>query len=334
MENKINNNTSNLLKYKYKRQIRCLLAIFVMVVGILLVSPHTNAQTPIPYRPDDTIQIENKGEIKKDTFSFCYHFEKGDTLIYSVMSRDSIVIDYGKPLLRIRVERIMLTCDSVTPEGRYCLTQKLVEYKSKENHDQEKNITRTTTPWLNVPVYIEMDTMGRRLLGFIKLKEKFAALTPGGAFQPFLLMPLADDTTSNLQQTEQSWIYSTKLATVPENGFPYPTMRWTTLYRMKGIVDTLDCVNMLGITFSMTSAGTIAIRDEDEDVDVTTHSVNNAVGEYFFDTTYRVPKIYTHTMEQKLTITDSENKGGEIYGNHYIYTIFTLESINRKLKKN
>jgi len=272
--------------------------------------------------PSDTVE---KTKIIRDTFSFKYHFQKGDTLIYSVFSRDSIIINYGAPLLRLRHEKIMLTCDSITPEGDFCLTQKLISFRSSESFLNEKNIQRNTTPWLNVPVFLELDSMGRRKKSYHP-DTLNGALTPGGAFQPFLLLPLLDSNDNvNRKLTNESWMF-TRTDDIHENGLPIPLLRYSLLYRMIGFVDTLEYKSLLKMTFIKTSQGSIVVKSDD--LDVATASINNAGGEIFWDTTNWVPILYFQTVEQRLTIYDEE--GQTVPGFHYIYSTFVLDDFIRK----
>jgi hypothetical protein len=265
-----------------------------------------------------------------DTFHFRYDFCIGDTLIYVVQSKDSIIINYGTPLLKIRFEKIMLTCDSITPEGHFVIKQQLIEFKARESYMEEKNIDRSTTTWLNVPVYIEIDSMGYRYKQYNK-DSLTLAISPGGTFQPFILLPLncKDSLTgkyNNKKYTNESWIINDSNYVV-ENGMPMPVYRYVLYYRMMGMVDTLDLGKLLKITFSMTSQSSHKVNTSD--VKMLTTSINNAGGEVFWDTINWVPKYYIHTIEQRLTIEDKIDNNKQP-GFHYIYSTFLLDKFIRK----
>lgn len=273
----------------------------------------------------DTSVPAKKQPAKRDTFSFRYRFQKGDTLIYNIFSHDSISINYSEPLMRLRQEKIMITCDSVTPQGDFCLTQRLIYFKSKESYLEEKNITRNTTAWFNVPVYLEIDSLGRRKKVYNPDTLR-AAIAPGGAFQPFLFLPLAnDDCDTNTKLTKESWMVS-GLTDIPENGMPVPLLRYNLLYRMIGYMDTLDFKSLLKMDFIVTSQGSIAVISDD--VKVKTSSVNNAGGSIFWDTANWVPKMYVHTVEQKLTIYYSADKTEP--GMHFIHSTYILDKFIRR----
>lgn len=289
---------------------------FALNVNNSSIATENNETTEIP---------EIKTEIVRDTFNFRYKFKEGDTLIYSVMSRDSITIDYGDPLYRIRFEKIMITCDSVKKNGNFCLTQKLISFNAKESYLEEKNIDRKNTEWLNVPVYIEIDSLGRRIS--VRNPDSLNGIVaPGGPFQPYLFMSL--DSTSkgiNKKLTNESWLVSST-DTLVENGMPIPTLNQTTLFRMIGLVDTLDLQNVLKMTFIVTSQGLVEVLTDN--LKVKTFAKIASGGEIFWDIENWVPKLYTHTMSQRLTIYYP--RGVEIPGSHNLYTTYVLDKLSRK----
>jgi hypothetical protein len=265
---------------------------------------------------------------KIDTFSFKYNFCLNDTLIYVVMSQDSITIDYAQPLLKIRYEKIMLTCDSITKDGRFVIKQELIGFKSKESYLKDKNVDRNTTPWLNTPVYIEIDTMGIRYSQYNK-DSLILAMPPGSAFQPFILLQLNYKDSINTKLTNQSWMVVDS-GYIYENGNPPPVFRYILYYRLIGMTDTLDLGKLLKMTFSMTSQS--AHKVNASDIQMLTTSINNAGGEIFWDTINWIPRYYTHTIEQRLTIKElAENK--ERPGFHYIYSTFILDKFIRNGRK-
>ena len=263
-----------------------------------------------------------------DTLSFKYNFCINDTLIYVVMSKDSITIDYDQPLLRIRYEKIMLTCDSITKDGNFIIKQQLIDFKSRESYLTEKNVERNTTPWLNIPVYIEIDTMGIRYRQQNK-DSLLLAMCPGSAFQPFILLQLNYKDSVNTKYTGQSWMVVDS-GYIYENGNPPPVYRYTLYYRLIGITDTLDFRKLLKMTFSMTSHSAHKINTPD--IQMLTTSINNAGGEIFWDTLHWIPRYYTHTIEQRLTITE-RNENKERPGFHYIYSTFILDKFIRDGKQ-
>ena len=330
---------------------------FILLINLCLIilinvnSHHCFSQNRLLQKPDTTFQqndkkfilpsplIENAGpDIPRpkpiiDTFSFKYNFRVGDTLIYAVMSKDSITIDYGPPLLRIRFEKIMLTCDSITPKGHYVIKQQLIDFQSKESYLKEKNVERNTTAWLNVPVYIEIDSLGNRHKQYNKDSLRLA-MKPGEAFQPFILLPLNMQDSTNIKYTNESWMLNDS-SYIYENGNPAPVFRYTLYYRMIGMIDTLDLGKLLKMTFSMTSQS--AHKVNTDDIKILTTAINNAGGEIFWDTIKWIPKYYIHTIEQRLTIENKINMYKEL-GFHYIHSTFILDKFvagkDKKTKQN
>jgi hypothetical protein len=296
---------------------------------ICLITAIVSSQFCFSQAAEDT--IFNTTPQKVDTFTVKYDFQVGDTLIYFINSKDSITIDYAPPLLKIRFEKIMLTCDSITPEGHFIIKQQLIDFKSKESYLNEQT-DRNFTPWLNIPVYMEIDSMGNR---FKQYNEDTLSLAtpPGGVFQPFLLMPLmikdsaTNEYPANQKSTIESWLIKEDSCYIVENGMPMPMFRYAIYYRMQGMVDTLDLKDYVRVGFSMTSQSSHGINTEE--VKMITTSINNAGGEIFWDTAYYVPKFIIYTIEQRLTIEDRIDRK-KINGFHHIYSNFVLDKIIRK----
>ena len=152
-------------------------------------------------------------------------------------------------------------------------------------------------------------------------------MSPGGPFQPYLLMTLNDSTNENLKAERESWLVS-KTEDIPENGMPIPLLRYTTLYRMIGYQDTLDFESLLKMTFIITAQGMVEVLTEDLKVKTTTIIASEGV--YFFDPEEWVPVVYTHNMQQKLTIHYPDNTSEP--GVHNVYSTYILDEFNRKNK--
>jgi hypothetical protein len=96
---------------------------------------------------------------------------------------------------------------------------------------------------------------------------------------------------------------------------------------MIGLQDTLDFKSLLKMTFAMTSQGSIAVKTKD--INITTSSINNAIGDIWWDTKNWIPTVYNHTIEQKLTINYPKD-GKTEQGFQYIYSTYILEKFVRK----
>jgi hypothetical protein len=280
--------------------------------------------------PKDTLKQTNN-----DTVCFKYSFIPGDTIKYKVISFDSIIIDYGKPLLKIREETIQLVCDSINSNGRFCLNQKLIEYFSRESNADTSNVERQTHPWLGRTARYEIDSLGNRFSYSVD-DSLDACLAPGGAFQPHLLIPFQ----KNCSKINSSWIVESK-DDLPENGFPVPLIRQTSLFRAMEPKDTLnyDCNRF---QFIKTSQGNYKVKTEEDTIQVT--SIINGYGIMFIGKTRNIPIHFLCTIEQKLTLHFKNNIDKP--GWHYINSFFSLldykegvkiskpvNSTNKKYKK-
>lgn len=265
---------------------------------------------------------ENELETKiPDTLFFKYKFVPGDSIFYSVFSTDSIIVNYDDPLLRLRRERILITCDSINDKGNFCLTQKLVSFRGIESYKDEKDIERTTSEWINVPIYIELDSLGRRIK-VLNSDTSSAISTPGGVFQPVLLMPLIL-TNINKKAENESWLNSTT-DYLAENAMPMPMFKNTTLMRLNGKYDTLG-FSTLKFTFSRSGQASYELITPQYSIKTT--GVINSGGELLLDTTYWVPIYISHTLDQKLNFYYPDNK--EQPGWHFLRATFILEHIKR-----
>ncbi len=259
-----------------------------------------------------------------DSLSFKYYFEVGDSLYYSIFSRDSISINYDVPLLRLREEKILITCDSINKQGNFCLTHRLIDADAVESYKDEKNIKREKSMWVNMPVYIELDSLGRRIKVFNKDTNK-AVSAPGGVFQPILFITLSKN-GENRKGINESWLNSSTDELV-ENGFPLPIFKSTTLVRLKGITDTMG-YDMMQFTFVRSGQASYELLTEE--YSIKTAGIINSGGEIYIDTTFWVPIVLIHTLEQKLTFYYPDDR--EQPGRHFIYATFICNKIVRNNK--
>ena len=141
------------------------------------------------------------------------------------------------------------------------------------------------------------------------------ALSPGGAFQPYLFFPFL----RSCKGIEETWIVNSHDKLI-ENGVPYPTIRQFSLMRMKSPVDTLGdrCASM---EYVRTSQGTESILQAGYRVYVT--SVMNGFGTTRISLERFIPIHYYATVEQKLTFSLPNNVSKPGY--HYIVTNYTLD---------
>jgi len=272
--------------------------------------------------------IDSSDVKKKDTIIFKLKFNPGDTLLYNVISIDSIIIDYGTPLIKSRKEKIKIVCDSVNKSEHFFIHQSLVEFSSVESQGEKRNIENNVSSWLNRTVWFEIDSVGNRLS--YRLDDSTnGAMSPGGAFQPYLLFPFE----ATQKAVNESWMIES-LDELAENGLPVPLLKQSSLFRVKGIVDTLGdkCSRF---EFIKTAQGSIPVFTDKEQFKVT--NIINGFGVMDISTTRFIPVHFFSTVEQKLTLQfpDDITKPGL----HYITTNFTLDSIkhkkiNNSIKKN
>ena len=257
-----------------------------------------------------------------DTICYKYHFNVGDSLFYSAVSHDSIIINYGSPLIKSRFEEILITCDSIKNDLFY-LTQQLISYKSFEGNEDTTNVERNSSPWLNRKAWFALDSLGyRKSVGFDDSLS--ASLTPGGAFQPPLIIPLGYACT----EINKTWFVES-LDELVENGLglTIPLIQQASLFRALEPIDTLG-FNCIRAEFIKTGQGSYSAVSSNE-----TYKVTNKIagaGVLDLDPITRIPVHLLQTSEIKMQI---EFNGSEpIPGIQYILTNYTLNKISKKKK--
>ena len=299
--------------------------VFLLFVNTILLSTSATAQNQTQTTIDKTAPVQDTSSpkiapsdtselMKKDTICFKLNFNPGDSLLYKVFSDDSIVIDFGTPLMKKRIETILVTCDSVK-EGRFFLSQKLFAYEARESHGSEPMVETFDSPWIGRIAWFEIDSVGNRY-SYGEDDETTQAMCPGSAFQPHLFFTFGE----SCKAIEESWIVSTT-DNLPANGVPEPIVRQSSLFRAKEKKDTLGykCNRM---EYIKTAQGSMALVTERDSIRVT--SILTSYGSMFLGTEYFVPVFYFSTLEEKLTLNF---KGGIIKpGSHNISTYYNLVS--------
>lgn len=303
------------------KQYRLSISI-VVFFSFFLIFANLDAQTPKFFgrtesdsmpKPKPVVQDSSIKSLVKDTVCFKLKFLPGDTLLYFVESYDSIIIDYGDPLLKIRKEYYQVVCDSLGYGDSFFLSLKLIGFKSIEKSAKNKKVERNETEWLNHNVQIELDSLGNRISYRIDKVVK-EALCPGGAFQPYLFFPFKE----SCKKVEESWMLDTT-DYLCENGLPLPSLKYTILFRAKPKIDTLDA-NCLRFEYVKTGQGSILIESGKDNIQVT--NVINSFGIYDIHSTEFVPVHFKSSIEQNLTIHSAKDQQKK--GQHFITSEYTL----------
>lgn len=260
-----------------------------------------------------------------DTICFKYDFKKGDVIVYKVESRDSIVIDWGIPLLKERSEKIKLTCDSAKP-GIFYLSLVLTDFISYESSGAMKDVVRKSSPWLNRKVQICIDSLGKRLSYNYSDSLNYAN-SNGGPFQPYMFFNIA----YSCKEVNQSWMVKSE-DVIPENCIPPSIIRSSTLFRMAQPIDTLN-YSCNQINFVKTGQGSFYARTSEQSIKSTV--IINSGGHIRMSKELNIPVHFFQTMEQKINLVQNDGKEDEQKNivNHYTNTNFYLESISRNQKK-
>lgn len=245
-----------------------------------------------------------------------YAFRQGDSLVYEFQSRDTITIGDRPTIYRTRTEVVSLVCDFVDPQGRMYLRQTLERYKGSEHTLKEQGDTRTSSPWIGRSAYIIIDSGGKRSISR-QADTIHAALTPGGAFQPFLLIPFGDSLCRS-KQNNHAWLHPRQIDTLAENGYPYPLVGHVFSYVIRDVKDTLG-KKAYGISYAQT--GQASVRVVSGDAAVYMRSVINAGGDIVHSID-GIPLCGSMGIHNKLTIL--MEKKPETNGTSTSYTDYHL----------
>ncbi len=253
-----------------------------------------------------------------DTVCFKYSFEKGDTLTYSIVSMDSIAINFGAPLIKSRNELLMVVCDSVSTRGSFFLTLELIDYVGFENYGASSNKEIKETPWKGRSVQIEIDSLGKRLSWSVDDSTK-GAMSTGGAFQPYLFFWFKE----SCKIVDETWMVQS-MDELPENGIPVPAMNQSTLFRARKNLDTL---NEKCSSFEFIKTGQGSVRVNDGKTSMLVSSIINSFGVLDISIEKKIPVHFYYTVEQKLTIQVAPDDKQQ--GWHYITSNFTLHQFKK-----
>lgn len=244
---------------------------------------------------------------------FCpsYTFRLNDTLVYLVHSYDSIVVDYGKPLLKVRNEVYRIICDSILGGTKFRLRHELLEFRGIDLEDTNR-IEYDESEWISRVVWFIMDTTGERY-GFAVDDSVESVRAPGGFFQPHLFFKFFD----GCKKKNETWLIQTT-ENLPENGIPVATLRRTILFKMIGEKDTLGEQNVR-MEFIGTGQGCLKLNNPFLSMELI--GILNSFGVLDVSKIKRIPTHLFTTVEQKLTL-NSDKKVSHIL--HYISSNYSL----------
>jgi len=256
----------------------------------------------------------------RDSVCFKLKFNQGDTLVYQVISYDSIVVDYGTALLKSRTEKIQIICDSVSSDGAFFLSHTLIDFKSKEAERvfDDNAIERNKHEWVGKTVHLKIDSLGNRL-SETPYQSKEAIQSPGGGFQPYLFFAFRESCKS----VGESWLVDGTDELV-ENANPPAMLSYSALFRARDEIDTLG-YQCNAFEYVKTGQGAIEAIHNKQLVKVS--NVINSFGILYIDKEIFKPVHYYYTVEQKLKFHLEDNE--EIPVQHFVTANFTLLEFRR-----
>lgn len=250
----------------------------------------------------------------RDTICMNYDFVPGDTLYYQVEASDSIIVNYGTPILRIRKEFHRIVIDSVNKFNRYHISHTMLGFKSKEVQGNTQGDEMEGSTMKDVTVNYEIDGAGKRYSYGVK-DSATAIVHPGGAFNP----PLLFDIGIYCQASGVNWTVKNTIE-LPENGVPFPLLRYTHLFRFQDKLDTLGhpCNRL-----EYTRVGMGSYNLELPEGDIKTTSKINGFGLLDVSEDTNLPIHHYCTTQQKIDVTQPSGKRSKIQ--HFTEIFYTLD---------
>jgi hypothetical protein len=268
----------------------------------------------ISFSQDINTVDSNVDKSKFQLLDYKLKFFKGDTLRYRVASFDSIVIEYGKALTKMRFEMIEIVCDSTSNDGKYYLTQTLLSYIADEATGSTDRVRRTTSPWIKRNVRLVIDSVGNRYSVSVN-DSNIYAVSPGGAFQPYLLFPFKETN----KHKDESWFVKT-IDTLVENGNPHAIENQSSLFRAEEPIDTLGYKSNRFRFIKTANGQFMSISGKDR---ILVEAIINSSGNFILSNEFCIPVHFFSNIEQKLKITTPEKEA--MPGIHLISTDFTID---------
>lgn len=255
--------------------------------------------------------------LKKDTVFYKLKFYQGDTLYYDVVVHDSIVINYGKPLIKRRYENIKIVCDSVSARGTFYLSHTMLGFYEESANPDTTGVERTESPWIDRTVYYEIDSVGRRY-SYNNSDVENAAMSPGGAFQPHLFFPFEKDTGI----TKESWLVDS-YDNLVENAFPVPLVRQKSMFKTHLPHDTLG-YRCNRFEYIKTGQGSFSLIAGGNKIKVT--SILTGFGILDIADNINLPVHYYATVEQKIKYSEG-NQQHPTPGKVHMVATFILDKL-------
>jgi len=265
-------------------------------------------------------QMLDSDEVIKDTVCYELKFSPGDTLVYQVVSYDSIIVDYGAPLLKSRTEKIKVVCDSVGSDGSFFISYTLIEHKSKEAERifDDNSVERNDHPWVDKTVFLQLDSLGNRL-SEIPYQSPDVLQSPGNAFQPYLFFAFKEQCKS----VGESWLVD-ETDELVENANPPSILSYSALFRARKDNDTLG-YHCRAFEYVKTGQGANEAPFNGKLVKVS--NVINSFGIVYISKEILKPVHYFVTIEQKLKFHLENNEDMPIQ--HFVTSNFTLKEYNK-----
>jgi hypothetical protein len=293
--------------------------LFSVIILILSASSEVFSQQDSTKIIKDTIQNP-----KRDTICYKIKFTSGDTLVYYHLAWDSIVVDYGTPLRKVRNEIIKIICDSVSNRGTFFVSQIMTDFTGYESVGEDTNkVERKETNWLNRKISFEIDSTGKKYSSGVSDTVN-PGINTGGAFQPVFFFCFG----SECRITDVIWIEESKEALI-ENAYPPAFLNQMTLFKAVPDVDTLNekCTRM---EYIKTGQGKYKYFEGKQQI--TVNSIINEHGNVDISKEKLIPIHYYQTIEQKLTINTADGVQKPAF--HYINSFYTLKEIRKYVARN
>ncbi len=242
-----------------------------------------------------------------------YRFEAGDSVVYNLEAIDTIQFIDAPWLIKHREETWAIVCDFTDQLGRMYLRTMLLSAHAQEQQEGDSSVhSHKGSAWIRRMNFLVLDSNGRRIMAR-QADTIHAALCPGGAFSPPLLLDLFD--TSCHSRAREGWNIDSEDSLV-ENGFPSPRIRQ--YFNCKIVDTTIDNIPCASIQFGQTSQASHTLLTKN--IGVYTRCVMNGWGSTVISRVDGKPLVMHCSQDIKLWVkTEKDEQRGEQHS-HTTYT--------------
>lgn len=259
----------------------------------------------------------------EDTVCVRYTFFANDSAVYELRGQDSISGFEPKPVLKKRVERFAIVCDSVSADGKFFLRSVILSANGTQSGEFDgqkiENEPLPQTLYSRSQFAFSMDSTGK-IFEVQVLPAKLSFVSPGGVFQPTLF----PHGFGECRAPQVTWLIDNDENWLPMNSSATPSRRDFGIFRPLEDLDTLG-ERCSSIQYSLTATGAVRLQEAKPPMVIV--GTINEFGRVAISERFRIPLHLFASNEQRLTLTTRGGK--ESKGKHHTKVEYQLLKLLR-----